>query len=74
MPSTANNDQYYRYRPTVSRRTSPGEPGTLRQQFQAIDTYLSAQADERRTGLAAKRLWTVCHAIATDQPIHRGRP
>ncbi len=52
------------------RRPSPGEPGTLRQQLLAVELYVTAQKDERRTGTAAKRLWTVCHCLASDRPIH----
>ena len=60
----------YRLIPTTVRRPTPGEPGPFMQQLLAIDLYLSAQTDERRTGTAAKRLWTVCHALACDRPIH----
>lgn len=70
MPSKAIQDTaFYRILPTIARRPAPNEPGTLRQQILAIDLYLSAQADERRTGTAATRLRTVCHALATNQPI-----
>ena len=72
MPATASNTQtcYRILTATRARRPAPNEPGTLRQQLLAVDLYLSAQADERRTGTHAKRLWTVCHCLATDRPIH----
>jgi hypothetical protein len=59
----------YRTRPDRPTRPAPGEPGTLGQQLAAITLYLDAQDDERRTGACAERLWRVCHALATDQPI-----
>lgn len=61
----------YRNRPSAVRRPAHGEPGTLLQQFTAIGLYLEAQADVRRTGQRARRLWTVCHCLATDRPIPR---
>ncbi len=64
------NLAYRHFRPREERRPAPNEPGTLMQQFLAIDLYLSAQQEERRTGTAARRLWTVCHCLATDRPIH----
>ena len=69
MAEAATNSSNYRILPTIARRVSPGEPGTLRQELLAINMYLDLQADERRTGTAATRLRTVCHALATNQPI-----
>ena len=69
MAQAATNSSYYRILPTIARRVSPGEPGTLRQQILAIDLYLDSQAEERRTGTQATRLRTICHALATNQPI-----
>lgn len=63
------NAKSYRRRSQPARRPATGECGTLGQQFLAINIYLDAQADERRTGAAAERLWQVCHALATEQPI-----
>ena len=59
----------YRNRTSSPRRPAHGEPGTLLEQFTAIGLYLEAQADLRRTGYRARRLWTVCHCLATDRPI-----
>lgn len=71
MPLKAGNSaKAYRVLSNTGRPVAPNEPGTLRQQFEAIDLYLSAQVDERRFGSQAKRLWTVCHCLATGRPIH----
>ena len=70
MPRTAiQANAFYRILPQIARRVSPNEPGTLRQQLPAIASYLDEQEAERRTGTQAKRLWTVCHCLACDQPI-----
>ena len=69
MAQAAANSSNYRILPTIARRPAPGEPGTLRQQLSAIASYLDEQEAERRTGTQAKRLWTVCHCLATNQPI-----
>ena len=69
MAQAAANSSNYRILPTIARRPAPGEPGTLRQQFEKISLYLTAQDEERRTGTQAARLWTVCHCLACDQPI-----
>lgn len=57
----------YRILPTLGRRPAPNEPGTMRQLL-AIQIYLDAQQEERRTGTAAARLWTVCQYLETDCP------
>ena len=68
MAEAATNSSY-RILPAIARRPAPGEPGTLRQELLAINMFLDMQAEERRTGTAATRLRTVCHALATNQPI-----
>lgn len=62
------NKQMYRVLPTQERRPAPGEPGTLSQQMTAIGIYLEA-SEPSMTRSMKDRLWTVCHALATDQPI-----
>ena len=55
MAQAATNSSY-RILPQIARRPALGEPGTLRQQFEGISHYLTAQDEERRTGTQAKRL------------------
>lgn len=61
--------QTYRNIPTTGRRVAANEPGILRQQLLAVRMYLEAQANERRIGIAAKRLFQVCHSLACDRSI-----
>lgn len=58
------------YRRTPKRpAVSPGQPGSLRQQLAALAHFLDLQNQDRLTGDARERRWTVVHALHTDQPI-----
>ncbi len=55
------------------RHPASKEPGTLRQQFAALSSFLDLQQVDRLTGQPRERRWTVCHAIACDRAIPMDR-
>ena len=58
--------------PAVGRRPAPGQPGTLRQQFETIILFLESQSSQQRTGAERKRVWDECHYLAKGSSFKHG--